>query len=124
MTEVELKVYVPISDTLLTRIAPGSGVVGSPEGGRLRIDFEGNLYGAVNIKTYADRCYHAADRHRTRYPTVARMFVARSELAEVGELLDHGVVPNNAFSVDSLLTWLGCTRDELQGELGRSPRYA
>ena len=59
------------------RPVKGSGIVGSPSedvSGQFRIDFEGNLYGAENLKTYWDRLFHAAGRHVTGYPTVAREY--------------------------------------------------
>lgn len=57
-------------------IAPGSGVVtgGDREGtplGHMRVWFEGNLNGAVNLQRWADRVHNAADRMLTNYPTTA-----------------------------------------------------
>ena len=59
------------------RPTDGSGIVGSPSedrSGLVRIDFEGNLYGALNLASYRDRLFHAAGRHVTGYPTVAREY--------------------------------------------------
>lgn len=85
-----LPVFVPREDASLQEtIEPGSGIVGSRrEDGRVRIDYEGNLYGAANITTFADRVYHAASRHTAHegrgYPTRARQVVERDELVQVG----------------------------------------
>ena len=70
-----LTVYVPARPAL--HIRDGSGIVGSPgdEGGRVRIDYEGNIYGSPALRTYATRVFHAAGRHLTRYPTIARAWV-------------------------------------------------
>ena len=56
----------------------GSGIVGSHSLTRegLQVDFEGNLYGAENLKSYWERLYHSAGRHVTGYPTVAREYHA------------------------------------------------
>ena len=56
----------------------GSGIVGSHSLRReiLQVDFEGNLYGAENLKSYWERLYHSAGRHVTGYPTVAREYYA------------------------------------------------
>ena len=60
-----LRVYVPREGTAArAAIAEHSGAVGTPiGGGRVVLDFEANMYGAANIKTYADAVHHAAGRH-------------------------------------------------------------
>lgn len=70
------------------RIEPGSGIVLE------RIDmvagfdgmlwFEGNLYGAGNIVTYADKVYHAWGRMDAHYPTIAKTAAHNDEIVEVG----------------------------------------
>lgn len=88
-----LTVYVPAQNSeLQSIIEPASGIVGSPveteEGTQIRIDYEGNLYSADNIKTFGDRVQHAAGRHgegdQPPYPTVARQVVDRQALIPVG----------------------------------------
>ena len=71
-----LWILVPTPQCKL-RPTDGSGIVGSPSedrSGLVRIDFEGNIYGAQSLKTYWDRLFHAAGRHVTGYPTVAREY--------------------------------------------------
>lgn len=85
-----LTVYVPNEASFLAKqIKPGSGIVGSPSGYAHpemseRIDYEGNLYGAMNMNTYTERVYHAAGRHVTKYPTVARVWCNPADLVRVG----------------------------------------
>lgn len=82
-----LTVYVPrVSGTLAKEIDLASGIVGSPsdEPGIIRIDFEGNRHGAVNIVTWADRLRAAASRHQAGYPTIAQLWVPETELVAIG----------------------------------------
>ncbi len=85
-----LTVYVPHPEGYLGRtIAKGSGIVGVPaEGGAVLIYYEGNIYGAQNIRTYEDKIYHAADRLVAKYPTVARTWAKPEDLVRVGTY-DH-----------------------------------
>lgn len=83
----ELIVYVPHPDSDLRHfIDEGAAICGGAErgDGRVEIDFESNRYGAENMKTYEDKLLHAADRHVTRYPTVARRLVGLSDVIAVG----------------------------------------
>jgi hypothetical protein len=85
-----IAVYVPKQGegTVIDR---GSGIVGTPRGTRpdgepatLCVDYEGNRYGASNIKTFADRVMHAASRHAAEYPTIARQYVFAGDMELVG----------------------------------------
>ena len=68
-----LGIFIPRNNSL-PLIKSGSAIVGTyDEYGGLTIDFEGNLYGAENLKTYEQRLIVAAGRHAHNYPTVARM---------------------------------------------------
>ncbi len=69
-------------------IVPGSAVVGTePDAnGTVRVDFEGNLFGAENLRGYEARVRQAAGRHAMRYPTMARGTVPATELRRVGEI--------------------------------------
>lgn len=103
----ELAVYVPQAGSRLEdEIAAASGIVGSKdEGGNITIDYEGNIYGAENIITFADRVNHAAGRHRERYPTRARRYGM-----DPGELLIVGYFDGERVRVDNseaLTSWLG-----------------
>jgi hypothetical protein len=101
-----ITVYVPANSgtEALLDIKPGSGIVGSPDpddplagmptltdeltSERVRIDYEGSLHFADNLSTFEERVYQAAARHLydggRGYPTVARQWVPRRWLREVG----------------------------------------
>lgn len=81
---MEHNVYIPRPGSLLD-LAAGSGIVGTfQDKTRILIDFEGNIYGAVNLATWADRIHSAAGRAETKYPTTARRSVRISDLVLVG----------------------------------------
>ena len=89
-----LAVYVPAADHRDVALIRGrAGIVGAvtpePVTGRVVIDFEGNLYGASNVRTWADRVLVAEGRHRVQYPTVARETVRPDALVRVGTLHDE-----------------------------------
>jgi hypothetical protein len=69
-------------------IVAGSGVVcaalGGTSGGRTTVYYEGNLFGAENIKSYADRIWHAADRLLRQYPTSAMLALPTDHLVVLG----------------------------------------
>lgn len=103
-----LDVYVPVAGSALEQaIAPRSAIVGSEVAGsdRVRIDYEGNLYGAESMVRYEDKLLHAASRHVTRYPTVARRVVEADQLLRVGSYS----YPQRRLDVDdgeALESWL------------------
>lgn len=104
-----MKVYIAADPD--TRIAPGSGVVGTPianDPATVCVDYEGNLYGAENIVTFADRVMVAAQRHADRAPTRARAYLPASALTEVGEW-DGRTVTVYFDAMGSLAGWLGAT---------------
>lgn len=104
----EIAVYVPVGQALTIR--EGSGIVGTlQENGRVMIDYEGNLYGAVNIVTFADRVHHAWGRHSVHYPTVARALVPTDAVARVGWYdPEAGVVDLDGPEDEAALSaWLG-----------------
>ena len=97
-------VFVPRSTARLG-IDRKSGIVGRPtQSGRIELYFEGNRYGASNIKTFADRVYHAADRMQMRYPTIARSVVSEGEVIKVGWFNGQTVAVTNE---SALASWLG-----------------
>lgn len=103
-----LSIFVPTPGLRVTvRIAPRSGIVGTyyPNDQRVLIDYEGNLYGASNIKTYADRLRHAAGRHTERYPTVARRFVTTIDVIQIGTF-DYGTGEIEIMNPVLLAEWL------------------
>lgn len=99
----ELNVYVPkIGTNAHATIDAGSGIVGTVvAGGEVRIDFEGNRYRTDNIRTWADKVFHAAGRHTFNegrgYPTVARAHVPSEDLTCVGTFVYDDAWPSKAF---------------------------
>lgn len=127
-----IDVYIPaLSDPLRGVIRLGSGIVGTTDGERTTIDYEGNLYGAQNIVTWADRVMIAAGRHSTRYPTVARSWVKPEALIRVGtyeyrksgpaielEALEYGPEPPGLPLARALVCqWLGVDDASLDAEM-------
>ena len=114
--------FVPVGPRLRW-IKSGSGIVGrdAPDDpDYLVIYFEGNVYGASNIKTFADRVYHAADRMESHYPTIATAYVTRTSLVEIGKfdgervtLYDDGFEPLAYWLNDSVVGTSELCRSDL-----------
>lgn len=123
-----LAVYVPNPDAppdaarQVESIAPGSGIVGrivqeqDPDESPVLIYYEGNIYGAGNMVTFADRVYFAAGRMTTNAPTVALRLVRPDALAQVGwfypqhqrvELVSDPPERSGGLAVVRLARWLG-----------------
>jgi hypothetical protein len=104
----DIVVYVPAGATSFG-IAPRSGIVGRPDGERLLVDYEGNVYGAQNLRRYADRLLQAHGRQQARYPTVARIWVERAAMRRVGSLdvAEGRVVLDDAQAEQAVAAWLG-----------------
>jgi hypothetical protein len=91
-----LALYVPHPESrLCSELARGSAIVGQPSApGRIRIYYEGNVVGAVNLDRFRDRVVQAAARmlhnYPTGYPTRAREDVDEREVVEVGSIETDG----------------------------------
>ena len=87
-----LTLYVPHPESrLCSELARGSAIVGEPSApGRIRIYFEGNVVGAVNLNRFRERAVQAAGRmlhnYPAGYPTRARDDVDEREVIEVGSI--------------------------------------
>lgn len=104
-----LSVYVPKVGTPLDHTAiEGSAIVGSPykigDEERVRVDYEGSVFG--QHPDYRTKLLHAAGRHITSYPTVARMFVPRDDLMFVGSY-DPDSKTLEIHDSAPLVNWLG-----------------
>lgn len=68
-------VLVPKNMDEEVMIARGSAILAISEvdglPGNFKMYYEGNLNGASNLTEFDDKCYHAAARGVTKYPTVA-----------------------------------------------------
>src|SRR5207302_2021001 len=76
---------------LCTALAHGSAIVGLPlASGAVRIYYEGNTIGAVNLDRYRHRAAQAASRmihnNSAGYPTRAREDVDPREVVEIGNI--------------------------------------
>jgi DMSO/TMAO reductase YedYZ molybdopterin-dependent catalytic subunit len=103
-------------------IRPASAIAAVPSATEyLTCYFEGNVYNAANIKTYADRALHAVGRLHTKYPTAACMNIPRAALIPVGTFDDKfGEVRVDQDRRPLLASWIGVPIDELDGELETS----
>lgn len=80
----ELLVFVPAAGSAAERmIDPASAIVGLPVGDRFDVHFEGNRYGAENLRTFHARLVSAAGRMTSGFPTVARASFLERELLPV-----------------------------------------
>lgn len=112
-----MNVYIPnIAAPLWNTIDRASGIVGTPgklDPNAVLIDYEGNRYNAMNIVTWADRVYHAYDRHTWNegrgYPTIARLNVDPHEVVRVGSFDPEAgkiTLDLNEKSTPELMSWL------------------
>lgn len=105
-------VYVPAEGTHLTNtLAPASGIVGEPTGDRITVYYEGNVHGAVNLKTFADKVECAMGRLATRYPTSSVRSVKEEELLRVGTF-DPIMGRIAVTDPKALASWLGSEKIE------------
>lgn len=129
-----LAVYVPNDDApevvglAVEHIDKGSGIVGRPAPDtRILIYYEGNRYGASNIVTFADRCYHAASRLEQDYPTVAQAYVPAEAITQAGwfYMPERRVDIRDVHDMIAIAHWLDLEvsddrlRDELRPHEGR-----
>lgn len=106
--KVSLAVYVPANDHLRTTIRAGSGIVGTPEGSRITLDYEGAIYGQTSLARFADRVAQAAGRHVTHYPTVARLAARPGDVRRIGDWdCLEGEVRLTGDGAAYLAAWLG-----------------
>jgi len=120
---LEVPVYIPrptVDGFIARTVAPRSAIVGQPElparGELLVVYYEGNLHGAANIVTFADRAMVAYHRMAERYPTVAKMAVAPREVTQAATLLpEHGMVEPTLDPTlrAALARWIGVEAAEL-----------
>ena len=88
----QLNLYMPHPESrLCTELAHGSAIVGlSLPSGDVRIYFEGNVIGALNLRRYRDKAAQASSRmlhnYPDGYPTKARMDVDQREVIEIGTI--------------------------------------
>jgi len=108
-------VYVPAPGTpARAAIDHASGVVGRGGPDMVTLDYEGNRFGYVNVRTWADRVRIASHRATTNYPTVARMVVGRDDVIHVGLFADGRIILDPGSVVeDAVADWLDLDRATL-----------
>jgi hypothetical protein len=103
-------------------VAPRSAIVGTgkdPDPGLLPqmmiVYYEGNLYGAANMITFADRAMFAYWRLRDHYPTAAMMAVPCSQVMHVANLYPEfgRVEASSGVTLTYLARWLELEADAL-----------
>jgi hypothetical protein len=119
-------VFVPKAGSMAADIvAPGSAIVASHEradslsgDGKVLCYYEGNLYGAINLQSFAERLLVASLRARDKCRTVAMGIFSEDELAVAGyyDLKERRLMVTDS---GALKGWLG---EELYKGLGQDPR--
>lgn len=104
---MKLNIYVPANPSQVT-IAPRSAIVGVPrEEGQVWVHYEGNLFGATNLRQFHERLISAAGRLVKRYPTVACACLPEKDLVAVGVYdAEHWCV-DAIHDPERLQQWLG-----------------
>lgn len=106
--ETKFDLFVPAGADAFG-IDPGSAIVaGVSQRGQERVivHYEGNRYGAQNMRRYDERCLHAAGRAATRYPTVAKSSLPSDQLRVVGTY-DLTTRHISVADASALQAWLG-----------------
>jgi len=75
--------------------------------GRVRFAFEGNIYNAVNLKRFAERCQCAAGRLRGRYPSISYGSARVEELTPVARMDLDRMVITEVIDKDLMEAWSG-----------------
>ena len=82
----DISIFIPAPGKPLPAfIAPRSAIVGlEPQGDRIAVYYEGNIYETPAMARFADRVYAAAGRLEAHYTTVARALLSVGDLAHIG----------------------------------------
>jgi len=96
--------------------APLGGLEQEPN--RIVCYFEGDLYGASNLVTFADRADIASGRMIEQYPTTAVAALVVTEIVLVGSYdTDSGQAVIDPARRQDLCEWIGVSEDALDAEL-------
>lgn len=107
-----LNLYVPHPESRLsTELAHGSAIIGLPlASGSVRIYYEGNVIGTVNLDRYRDKASQAAGRmlynYPAGYPTKARDEVDPREVIEIGNIAVNTGRLEITARLDDLSWWI------------------
>jgi len=75
-------VILPKTDQAASNFKKGSAIVASKEDNHYILHYEGNVYGAGNLQTFAGKLICAAGRKNTNYPTLAMLSVTAGKFAK------------------------------------------
>lgn len=108
-------------------IEPGSAILASADQDasqeRVLVYYEGNLLGAENMRTFAERALHAAGRQVVRYPTVAKMAMLKADLIEVGRYHYPSQRVVELTNIPALVNWVPDEAEWIKSFAGRSGRH-
>ena len=104
-------VYIPqnVDKPVCRNIAFGSAIVGKPHAdyGRITVYFEGNLFGAENMRSLEARAMIAAGRLHDSYPTIAKMSLPENALLKIGNYhYDSHTLEVDKQKMKDVLDWL------------------
>jgi hypothetical protein len=103
-------VFLPRPDTYLAQtVARGSALVGQldPAAERIQVDYEGGIYGQINLRRFVERVHCAADRQASDYPSGSRAWVPAADLTAIGSFTaDSGQVKLDPAAQSALASWL------------------
>lgn len=122
----ETMLVIPIAGYPLAHIRAGSGVVGRVRAqGDLLAYFEGNLLGASNMVTWADRAYHAMGRMISDYPTSAMLVAPAGEFVRIGQWdeIEGRAILDGPDAERRLAVWLGAEALDPAELLASSPTF-
>ncbi|OGU24366.1 MAG: hypothetical protein A2580_09230 [Hydrogenophilales bacterium RIFOXYD1_FULL_62_11] len=92
-----------------TGIDAGSAVVTPAplKGERVLCHYESNRFGAVNMKRFVEKCFHAAGRAAVAYPTIAKSMLPADSLKVVGSFDLTQRCITEVTDPDALRAWAG-----------------
>lgn len=111
-------IYVPRPGSLTeAMIRPHSAVVASIDEGvdMASCFFEGNIYGAQNLRSFHDRLVVAAGRLTSDYPTTARALVSVADLIRVASYDTRFLAVRDVIDGQRLSKWAGEPIESITG---------
>lgn len=111
-------IYIPLpGSTTEAMIHPRSAIVAKVEEGAdtAFCYFEGNVYGAQNLRTFHDRLVVAAGRMTSDYPTTARALVPVGDLIHVASYDPRFLAVRDVIDGNLLSQWAGEPLESITG---------
>lgn len=95
-----MKTYMILVPRAETTLAPGSGIVAEATEETVKVYYEGNLYGAVNLHEIDDRVLCAAGRLHDQCPTCAWHRIQRDQLEDEYLIVGVYLYESNEVKID------------------------